>query len=168
MVAERMIGARNTGRLQGPVVLVGYGTGANRALSVARQLGARGIPVDKLVLLEPSEGGRVPPNVQECVNIYKPQPWSEIIPYFSGAHILAESGATRLVNYNVREFNDGRYDGDNHFTLTANPFIRNLIIDEVMVAFEHREDEVEEMEIPFESVSSGTLDVEVSPEAPAP
>lgn len=135
-IAERVIAARNTGRLQGPLVIVGYSSGADKALSVSRQLAQRGIPVDKLVLLEAPPGGRVSGNVRECVNIYKPQPWSKVFPYFSGSQVMAESSATQLVNYNVREFNDGRYDGDDHFTLTANPFIQDMMIDEVMTAFE--------------------------------
>jgi hypothetical protein len=35
---------------------------------------------------------------------------------------------------NVRDFNDGRYDWDHHFTLTTNPYVRDLMINEVMSA----------------------------------
>jgi hypothetical protein len=131
-IAERIIGARNNGRLNGPLVIVGYSAGADKALVVARRLGECGITVDKLVLLEASAHGCVPGNVTECVNIYKSQPW----PLFRGCSVVAESPATRLVNYNVRDYNDGRYDWDNHFTLTFNPYVRDMMFDEVMSGVE--------------------------------
>jgi len=165
-VAERVVAARNTGRLQGPLVIVGYSTGADKALSVARHLGQRGIPVDKLVLVESSAGGRVPGNVRECVNIYRPQPWSNVFPYLTGSRVVAENSATQLVNYNVREFNDGRYDGEDHFTLTANPFIQDMMIDEVLTAFEPQPGQLEQGELTAESESSRT--VSVAREVPPP
>ncbi|MGE5191694.1 MAG: hypothetical protein ACM3U2_04275, partial [Deltaproteobacteria bacterium] len=103
---------------------------------VSRKLGERGITVDKLVLLEASANGRVPGNVRECVNIYKPQPWTEYFPFFRGCTVAADSPVTQLVNYNLREFNDGRYDWDNHFTVTFNPYVRDLMMDEVLSGIE--------------------------------
>lgn len=155
-VTQRVIAARNTGRLQGPLVIVGYSTGADKALEMSRQLGQRGIPVDKLVLLEASDGGRVPGNVRECVNIYYPQPWSRVVPYFGGGRVIADNADTRLVNYNLRDFNDGRYDGDNFVPLTANPFIQDKMVDEVMVAFEPQADE---MDLPYEDESGRTTTI---------
>ncbi len=140
-IAERIIAARNTGRLQGPLVIVGYSAGADKALLVSRRLGQRGIVVDKLVLVEAHEGGHVPANVRECLNIYKPQPWSNWCSLFTGCTVEAENPATQLVNYNIREFDDGRYDGDNHFTLPANPYLQDLMVDEVLAAFEPEEAE---------------------------
>jgi len=157
-IAQRVIAARNTGRLHGPLVIVGYGNGADKALAVSRQLGQRGIAVDKLVLLDPSGGGRVSGNVRECVNIYNPQPWGGVMPYFTGARVLAENAATHLVNYNVQDFNDGRYDGDDYFMLAANPFIQDKMIDEVMVALD---DEPSEEESPYESERSQPVMVSV-------
>jgi hypothetical protein len=135
-VAERIIGARNNDRLNGPLVIVGYSAGADSALRASRLLGECGITVDKLVLLEASADGCVPGNVKECVNIYKPQVWTGFFPLFRGCTVTAESPSTALVNYNVREYNDGRYDWDNHFTLTFNPYVRDLMFDEVMAAID--------------------------------
>lgn len=145
-IAERLIAARNTGRLQGPVVIVGYSCGADKALVVSRRLGQRGIVVDKLVLVEAHEGGRVPGNVRECLNIFKPQPWCEWCSWYSGCPVLAENPATQLVNYDIREYNDGRYDGDNHFTLTANPYLQDLMLDEILAPFEPEVEDGVEME----------------------
>ncbi len=135
-IAERIIGARNNGRLNGPLVIVGYSAGADKALQVSRRLGECGITVDKLVLLEASAHGCVPGNVTECVNIYKSPTWTWFFPFFRGCTVVAESPATRLVNYNVRDYNDGRYDWDNHFTLVLNPWVRDMMFDEVMAGVE--------------------------------
>lgn len=135
-IAERLIGARNLGRLEGPVVIVGYSSGAGAAMLLSRRLGERGIDVDKLVLLEAADAMRVPGNVHQCFNVYKSQPWSEVKPVFRGDPLAVESPATMLVNYDLREYNDGRYDWDSHLTLTANPYVQDLIIDEVLTAFE--------------------------------
>jgi len=135
-VAERLIGGRNRGRLNGPVVIVGYSSGANAAISMSRMLGEKGIEVNKLVLLEATTGEKVPDNVVSCFNIYKSQPWYDVIPAFGGIPVQKESPATTLVNYNVRDYNDGRFDWENHLTLAANPFIQDMILDEVLVAFE--------------------------------
>ena len=135
-IAERLIGGRNRGRLGGPVVIVGYSAGANAAIALSRRLGERGIDVDKLVLLEATSAEKVPGNVRACFNIYKTQPWYDVVPAFGGIPVSRESGATTLVNYNVRDYNDGRFDWENHLTLAANPYIQDLMLDEVLAAFE--------------------------------
>jgi pimeloyl-ACP methyl ester carboxylesterase len=135
-IAERVIGGRNRGRLNGPVVIVGYSAGANAAISLSRRLSERGIDVDKLVLLEATSSEKVPGNVHACFNIYKTQPWYDFVPAFGGIPVARESGATELVNYNVRDYNDGRFDWENHLTLAANPDIQALMVEEVLVAFD--------------------------------
>jgi pimeloyl-ACP methyl ester carboxylesterase len=133
-IAERIVGGRNQGRWTGPLVIVGYSAGANAALSLSDRLGARGIEVDKLVLVEATESRRVPQNVHSCLNIYKSQPWGEYVPFLVGRPLEAAGAPTDLVNYDVREYNDGRFDWENHLTLAANPHVQDLIIDEVVEA----------------------------------
>jgi pimeloyl-ACP methyl ester carboxylesterase len=139
-IAERLIAGRNLGRLQGPVVIVGYSSGAGAAMLLSRRLGERGIDVDKLVLLEAADSMRVPGNVHQCFNVYKSQPWSEVKPIFRGDPLAVESPATMLVNYDLREYNDGRFDWDGHLTLTANPYVQDLVIDEILTAFDETEE----------------------------
>ncbi len=138
-IAERIIGGRNRGRLTGPIVIVGYSSGANAAVSLSERLGERGIEVDKLVLVEASDSKLVPDNVRACFNIYKSQPWTEYVRVLTGRPIQAASPATELVNYDVREYNDGRFDWDNHLTLAANPHVQDLMIEEVRAAIESGE-----------------------------
>ena len=142
-ICERIIAARNNGQLQGPLVVVGYCAGADKAILLSRGLRERGITVDKLVLLETSNECSVPGNVNQCVNIYKPQPWDDIMPLFSGRPVSAESPETVVSNYNVRDHNDGRYDWDNYFTLTTNPYIQEMMVDEVVTALDETPEQEE-------------------------
>ena len=164
-VAERIIAGRNTGRLAGPLVIVGYSVGADTALLLSRRLAARGILVDKLVLLEASDATCVPGNVRECFNIYKAQPWSDVVPIFRGTALSAETSETVLVNYNLRDYNDGRYDWDNHLTLSANPFVQDLMIDEIMAGFEPMP---ESRETIVETSGSQSVSDQVPPPAEEP
>ncbi|MBS0262235.1 MAG: hypothetical protein JSS02_09820 [Planctomycetes bacterium] len=142
-IAERIIGGRNRGRLNGPIVIVGYSSGAPAAVSLSNRLGSRGIEVDKLVLVESTEASVVPQNVQACLNIYKSQPWARTIPAFTGHPVSAAGATTDLVNYDVREYNDGRFDYENHLTLAANPHVQDLMIDEILETFDPQEPEPE-------------------------
>jgi hypothetical protein len=135
-IAERIIGGRNQGRLKGPIVIVGYSAGANAAVSLSERLGTRGIDVDKLVLVEASDSKRVPQNVHACLNIYKSEPWGEQLRVLAGHPLEAQSSATELFNYDIREYNDGRFDWENHLTLVANPHVQDLMIEEVLATFE--------------------------------
>ena len=135
-LAERIIAGRNMGRFEGPLVLVGYSVGGDKAIDLACLLNERGITVDKLVLLESSGSKTIPYNVRECFNIYKYQPWSEVFPLFRGEPVRPESQATTVVNYNLRDYNDGRFDWDNHFTLSLNPYVQDLIVDEVLATID--------------------------------
>jgi pimeloyl-ACP methyl ester carboxylesterase len=139
-VAERIIAGRNAGRLQGPVVIAGYAQGANQALWLARRLGESGVAVEKLVLLEASDCYSIPANVQSCFNVYKTQSWGDrFFPYFRGFALSADNPNTVVVNYDCREHNDGRYDADNYFTLSANPYVQELMVEEIMAAVEPAE-----------------------------
>lgn len=170
-IAEKLIGGRNRGRLDGPVVIVGYSAGANAAISLSRQLGERGIDVDKLVLLEATTTENVPGNVVACINIYKTQPWYDVIPAFGGIPVSRESVATTLVNYNVRDYNDGRFDWENHLTLAANPHIQELMLDEVLVAFEPPAEapteEAPSEEMPGENADEGKMSLKNNATPPA-
>jgi pimeloyl-ACP methyl ester carboxylesterase len=135
-IAERIIGGKNQGRWSGPIVIVGYSTGADAAISLSHRLAVRGVEVEKLVLLEAAGDKPVPPNVHACLNIYKSQPWSEYAPIFAGKPLRAANESTEVVNYDLRDYNDGRYDWENHFSVSANPHVQELIVDEVLVAFD--------------------------------
>lgn len=164
-LAERIIAGRNRGRFSGPLVLVGYSYGADHAIDVARRLNEKGMTVDKLVLVEASGKMPVPCNVRECFNIFKSQPWAEYLPILRGAAVGAEGPATSIVNYDVRNYNDGRYDWDNHLTMSLNPYVQELIVDEVMATIEAGPSEEDE---PSGQVAPGTTERIMYPAHGAP
>src|SRR5262249_5535386 len=132
MLADRIVAARNEGRLASPLVVFGYSTGADHALKVARRLGRQGVTVDKLVLLDPTVARSVPDNVRSCFNLYMGQPSGSTLPWFRGIAVSAESEGTELVNYNCSDVEDGRYTTANHFTLSADPDVQDLLIEEIV------------------------------------
>ena len=65
--------AKLAGVKTGPLVIVGYSTGAYTACDVANRLAQTGIPIDLLVTIDPppTSNPRVPPNVRHCFNYYE-------------------------------------------------------------------------------------------------
>jgi hypothetical protein len=131
-VANEIEEGRRSGRWQGPLVIVGYSSGANCALKLCRDLGGRGITVDKLVLLETSYRDLVPENVRHCVNIYKSQPVTDWIPIFRGIPLCAESDTTELVNRDIHYEPYAHGFLNHHLTICANPVVQRMMIDEVL------------------------------------
>jgi hypothetical protein len=121
-----------SGRLEGPLVIVAYSVGANGAIHLCRRLEERNITVDKLVLLETSYDEEIPGNVRSCFNIYKSQPLTDWFPIFRGLPLTAESDRTELVNYDLRCEEPDICFWDNHLTMCMNRKIHDLIIDEVL------------------------------------
>jgi hypothetical protein len=136
LLADEITAGRDSGRLRGPLVIVGYSTGANSAIGVCRRLAECGITVDKLVLLETSYEEAIPGNVRSCFNIYKSQPHTDWIPIFRGLPLHAASGATELVNYDVRCADSEFFFWENHLTICANPYVHDLMVDQVLDALE--------------------------------
>ena len=86
-----------------PLVIVGYSTGGNTAISLAKRLARSNIPVDLLVTIDPlpTTSARVPPNVQRCLNYY--QTLIPGIPLLAGGKVAVEKpDATSLENINFR------------------------------------------------------------------
>jgi hypothetical protein len=131
-VANEIEEGRRSGRWQGPLVIVGYSSGANCALKLCRDLGGRGITVDKLVLLEASYRDLVPENVRQCVNIYKSQPATDWIPIFRGIPLCAESDGTDLENRDIHYEPYAHGFLNHHLTICANPVVQRMMIDEVL------------------------------------
>lgn len=130
--AARIAAARQSGSQDGPLVLVGYGRGANEAIRMTRRLQERGVTVDTLILMETASQDSVPANVASCLNIYKSSEVDEWIPVFRGLPVTVESAQTQLVNYNLR-YHDDVVDADelNHFTVCRHPAVLTMIAEHV-------------------------------------
>lgn len=131
-LAEFIADQRQCGRLDGPIVVVGYSLGANTAILLADRLKERGVEIDKLVLLEASYKDEVPSNVRDCVNIYKSHPWTDWIPIFRGIPLPAESNSTAMVNCDLRECHPEAGGWHHHLIVCANPNVHRVMVDEVL------------------------------------
>lgn len=108
-----------------PIILVGHSLGANEQIMVARYLGKMGIPVDLLVTVDSVSVTRVPANVKEVLNIYKPG----YVPMFSGLKLKAINPETTHVdNVNVNQLAGVDV---NHFTIDKDDVVQNMILNKV-------------------------------------
>jgi predicted alpha/beta-hydrolase family hydrolase len=71
---RRLIADRRTGRLRGPVILVGHSCGGRYALFAAHRLQAAGVAVDLIVCLDVALPPEVPANVKRALNLYLTRP----------------------------------------------------------------------------------------------
>ena len=126
--ADRIAAVRQPGATAEPLVLVGYGRGANDAIRLTRRLQKHGVPVETLVLMETASQESVPANVASCLNIYKSSDVDEWIPVFRGLPVTVESANTHLVNYNLR-YHDDVVNAEelNHFTVCRDRTVLAMI-----------------------------------------
>jgi hypothetical protein len=126
------------GELRRPLVLSGHSLGADKALLLAAALEKRGIDVDYVLLLDPTNPRTVPANVKRCHNIYLSHSLTDWFPAFRGIAVRAVSPETELVNYDVRYSSDAALStGDfDHFDIEADPEIQQLMIDLVRAEFD--------------------------------
>jgi pimeloyl-ACP methyl ester carboxylesterase len=102
-----------------PIILVGHSLGAGAAVQVARQLGASGVPVALIVLLDPESHATVPSNVGRAVNFY--------VSGGLGTTVDAEAGAS-VANL------DFRSAGMDHMSIQAADSIHRQIISLIRAA----------------------------------
>ena len=124
------------GRWSGPLILVGHSIGADDQVRVAKRLNQENVPVDLLILIDPTVPPVIPPNVRHCVNIFKSHPGLDTIPAFRGIKVRAADPARTLVeNTNLRrtkvEF-DTRVI--NHFNIAKSKGVQDMVLAEIAQA----------------------------------
>ena len=124
------------GRWSGPLILVGHSIGADDQVRVAKRLNQENVPVDLLILIDPTVPPVIPPNVRHCVNIFKSHPGLDTIPAFRGIKVRAADPARTLVeNTNLRrtkvEF-DTRVI--NHFNIAKIKGVQDMVLAEIAKA----------------------------------
>ena len=124
------------GHWSGPLILVGHSIGADDQVRVAKRLNQENVPVDLLILIDPTVPPVIPPNVRHCVNIFKSHPGLDTIPAFRGIKVRAADPARTLVeNTNLRrtkvEF-DTRVI--NHFNIAKIKGVQDMVLAEIAQA----------------------------------
>jgi pimeloyl-ACP methyl ester carboxylesterase len=99
------------------IILVGHSLGGAAAVSAARQLGASGVPVTLMILLDPVGAAGVPANVRRVINLY--------VGVGGGLAVGAEAGFRGSLN-NLDLSNDPAHP--DHMTIQSSPAMRDRII----------------------------------------
>jgi pimeloyl-ACP methyl ester carboxylesterase len=99
------------------IVLVGHSLGGGAAVSAARQLGASGVPVALMILLDPVGAAGVPSNVRRVINLY--------VGVGGGLAVGAEAGFRGNLN-NLDLSNDPAHP--DHMTIQSSPAMQDRII----------------------------------------
>ena len=121
-------------RWSGPLILVGHSIGADDQVRVAKQLNQEKIPVDLLILIDPTVPPVIPPNVNHCVNIFKSHPGLDAVPAFRGIKVRAADPARTLVeNINLRTTTVG-FDTRviNHFNIAKIKGVQDMVLAEIV------------------------------------
>jgi hypothetical protein len=121
------------GRWSGPLILVGHSIGSDDQIRVAKRLNRANVPIDLLILIDPTVPPVIPPNVRHCVNIFKSHPGLDTVPAFRGIKVRAADPARTLVeNINLRttkvEF-DTRVI--NHFNIAKIKGVQDMVLAEI-------------------------------------
>jgi predicted alpha/beta hydrolase family esterase len=121
------------GRLDEPLVLVGHSIGADDQVRVARALSEGNVPVDLLLLIDPTVPPHIPPNVIRCVNLYKSHPLTDPVPAFRGVRVIADDpNRTTIENVNLRrtavDFDTAQI---NHFNIAKIRGLQDMVLAEI-------------------------------------
>jgi hypothetical protein len=124
------------GRWFGPLILVGHSIGADDQIRVAKRLNEWNVPVDLLILIDPTVPGSIPPNVTHCVNIFKSHPGLDTVPAFRGIKVHSvDPSRTLTENINLRtakvEFDTQLI---NHFNITKIEGVQDMVLAEIAQA----------------------------------
>ncbi len=123
----------DAGRWTEPLVLVGHSIGADDQVRVARALNQANVPVDLLLLIDPTLPPHIPPNVVRCVNLYKSHPVTDPVPAFRGVRVIADDPTrTAIENVNLRR-NDVGFDTSviNHFNIAKIRGLQDMVLAEI-------------------------------------
>lgn len=122
-----------TKTLPGPIVLAGHSLGANDQIKVATALDKAHIPVALLIIVDATSPRKVPPNVKQVLNIYKPS----YVPIFKGLEVVAmDPTRTKVENINATTVPNCSV---NHFNIEKHPYMQTLMINHIKTAIHYDE-----------------------------
>jgi pimeloyl-ACP methyl ester carboxylesterase len=122
-----------SGRWYGPLVLVGHSYGCDDQVRVSKRLNEQKIPVDLLILVDPTTPGSIPPNVKRCVDIYKSHPGTDILPFFRGIKVRAvDPSRTLVTNIDLRLTDVGFSTRViDHFNIAKIKGVQDMVLSEI-------------------------------------
>ena len=115
---------------------MGHSIGADDQIRVAKRLSEWAVPVDLLILIDPTDPPAIPPNVRQCVNIFKSQPVVDYAPIFRGIKVRAADPIQSLIeNIDLRRTAVG-FDTRviNHFNIAKIKGVQDMVLTEIAKA----------------------------------
>jgi hypothetical protein len=103
-----------------PIIIIGHSLGANKALTMSKQLGEKNIPVRLVVLFDATVPIPVPLNVEEVLNLHKPSKFGVAV---SGA----DGYKGEIENIDVTDI-----DSVGHISIDKSKALHKIVIDKVM------------------------------------
>ncbi len=118
-----------TGRLRGPLILVGHSCGGRYSLFAARRLQELGIPVDLLICIDVAMPIVVPANVRRAVNVYLTR--RRIYP---ARPLQATPGAATVIENIDLNAADSPVSASwlCHLTITDSTGVQSLVLDRIL------------------------------------
>lgn len=116
-----------------PLVLIGHSYGADDVLRIARELEAKNITVDLVVTCDAVTPPKVPSNIRELYNYYKPNGAWDNLPWLRGIPLSPdEKKAVKLANYDLTSNRRDLLERNtNHFNIEKNAKLHKDIIQRV-------------------------------------
>ena len=124
------------GRWSGPLILVGHSIGSDDQIRVAKLLNAGNVSVDLLILIDPTDPPKIPPNVRHCFNIFKSHPVVDYVPVFRGVKVRAGNpNRTLIENIDLRTAQVG-FDTKaiDHFNIAEIEGVQDMVLAEIAKA----------------------------------
>lgn len=103
-----------------PIIIIGHSLGANKALTMSRQLGESDIPVRLVVLFDATVSIPVPLNVEEVLNLHKPSKFGVAVsgaPGFKG----------EIENIDVSDI-----DSVGHISIDKSKALHEIVVKKIM------------------------------------
>lgn len=125
-LANFLIHNYQSGRLKGPIILIGHSYGADEQIYVAKLLNDAHVPVSLLISLDNTKKQTIPPNVRVFYNInsgHSVMSW--LVPW--GTPLIATSKNTKMVNINLVK--DKHFFRVNHFNIDKLPEVQAYVIE---------------------------------------
>lgn len=127
-IKSQIVKRRQTGEETGPLLIIGYSLGAETAVKLAQGLDREGIKVDGLLLIEPYNHPKIPPNVDYCFNFFESRK-SDRWFIFRGTPVSEVTSKTSLLEVDVAK--DEKFSAEmgflNHFNIQDDPRVQDLV-----------------------------------------
>lgn len=126
-IADSLAEAYQTDKSVLPIIIIGHSLGANRALSMSAHLAEKNIPVRLVVLFDGTVPWPVPVNVEEVLNLYRPD-GACVVQSCTGVTVVGAPGFEGIINNK----DVSQIPGTGHLSIDKSPILHEEVIEKVL------------------------------------